>query len=211
VEQALEERWPEHIKQMFLDTMVSLTPVAVIMILSPTIRTFAGRLRMIHRPQSADLSELALLPGLGGRNSPLANYCLVIFGRPLRMIAAIAALLGGTAVMLVRFTPWSMLLLVVMIAGITVLEISRYLAFGRPYIRSIILETLAFMPVLMLMCALAFFGTRATNAISHVVIPAIVVIVLIAAIQGFRRAYATATQLPHPFLDADERRVVTIE
>ncbi len=73
------------------------------------------------------------------------------------------------------------------------------------------------MAVMIPMSALVFVGARTpfisvrtSNAISHVVIPAIVVIVWLAAIHGVRRAYATAGQLPHPFLDADERSVMTL-
>lgn len=211
------ERLPAHVQRMFLDTMVALIPVMFITILSSITRTFAGRLRMLHRPQSADLAELALLPGLEDARTPLANYCAVIFGRPLREFAVIAAVLGGIAVMVAHFKTWSLLLLVLMIAGFTVVEIARYLAVGRPYIQSIIFEALASGAVLLPMSALAFVSARppfvslhTSNAVSHVVIPAMVVIVWLAAIHSVRRAYATAQQLPHPFLDADERHVMTV-
>ncbi len=218
VERLLAERLPVRVQRMFLDTMVALIPIAFIMVLSPMTRTFAGRLRMIHRPQSADLAELALLPGLGGGKTPLANYSLVMFGKPLRMLAAIAAVPGVAAVMLVHSTPWSLLLLpVLIVSGFTVMEIARYLAVGRPCMQNIFLEAFASMAVMIPMSALVFVGARTpfisvrtSNAISHVVIPAIVVIVWLAAIHGVRRAYATAGQLPHPFLDADERSVMTL-
>jgi hypothetical protein len=190
---------------------------AFVMFLFPITRTFAGRLRMINRPQSADLAEFALLPGLGGARAPLSNYCLVMFGRPLRMLVAISALLIGIAVMLVHFTPWSLLLLALMIAGFNVMEIARFLAVGRPYIQNIIFEAFATMAVMIPLSALAvvgagipFVSARTSNAISHGVIPALVVIAWLAALHSVRRAYATAEQLPHPFLDADERRVLTL-
>jgi hypothetical protein len=97
------------------------------------------------------------------------------------------------------------------------MEIARYLELGRPYMQNIISEAFVSMVVMIPMCALAFLGARSpfvdvrtSNAISHVAIPAIAVIVCLAAIHSVRRAYATAAQLPHPFLDADERRVMTL-
>jgi hypothetical protein len=117
---------------------------------------------------------------------------------------------------LTHLIPWNLLLLMLIIAGITVMEIARYLAAGRPFVQNIIVEVLSYAVVVFSMGALAFFGSRTTfvsagtsHAISHVVTPAVVVLVWLAAIHVVRRAYATAEQLPHPFLDAEERRVLT--
>lgn len=216
LERVLSERVPVHVHRTILDTLVPQIPTFLILVLLPTTRTFAGRLRMIHRPQSADLAELALLPGLGGATTALANYSLVLFGRPLRMLAAIAALLGGIAAVLAPSILWSLLLLVLMIAGLAVKEIARYLALGRPYIQNIFFEALASMVVVLPLGTLVFLSARTpfveartSNAFTYLVIPGMVGIVLLAAIHGARRAYARAAQLPHPFLDADERRVMS--
>jgi hypothetical protein len=133
------------------------------------------------------------------------------------MLVAIAVLMGGIAAVLAPFTLWILLMLVLVIAGITVMELARYLALGRPYVQNIVLEALASMAVLIPMSALAFasartplIGAGTSNAIAHMVMPAIVVIVWFAAIHGVRRAYAAAAKLPHPFLEPDERRVVPL-
>jgi hypothetical protein len=161
VERVLMERVPVRAQRMFLDTVVSMIPVVYVAMLYPLVRAFAGRLRMIHRPQSADLAELALLPGLGGATA-LANYCQVLFGRPLRMLVAIAVLMGGIAAVLAPFTLWILLMLVLVIAGITVMELARYLALGRPYVQNIVLEALASMACLTGCCAAAITTGPAT-------------------------------------------------
>jgi hypothetical protein len=217
MERLLTARLPAHIQRMFVDTMVSLIPAACILILAPMAKVFATRLRMIHRPQSADLAELALRPGLGGNKTPLANYCLVMFGRPLRMLVVITAMLSGALMILTHLIPWNLLLLMLIIAGITVMEVARYLAAGRPFVQNIFVEVLSYSVVVFSMAALAFFGSRTpvvsagtSQAISQVVTPAIIVLVWLAAIHVVRRACATAEQLPHPFLDAEDRRVLTL-
>jgi hypothetical protein len=210
MERGLAQRLPAPAQRMFLDTLLSLIPAACIMFLVPMAKVFATRLRMIHRPQSADLAELALLPGLGGGRTPLANYSLVIFGRPLRTLVAIAAVLVGAVLMLANVAPWNLLWLVPVIAGLAVMESARYLAAGRPYMQNVIFDAFATMAVMISVAALEFVSARTSNAISHAAMPAIAIIVWLAAIQSVRRAYATARHLPHPFLDADERRVMTL-
>ncbi len=215
--QQLSQQLPAQVQQIFTTGLKSQIPLAFVILLSSVSRSFAGRLRTIHRPQSANLAELALLPGLGVGRTALANYCQVLFGRPLRMLVAVTAVLGGAMAAAVHFTPWNPLLLVLIVAGLTVMEIARYMAVGRPVFQNIFVEAFAYVAVLVSIGALAFLGSRTplvaastSNAISYLVMPAIVVILWLTAIQVVRWAYATAGRLPHPFLDAQERRVIAV-
>lgn len=217
------QQLPERFHQIAPFALASMIPFASFMFLSPLTRAFAGRLRMVYRPQSADLAELALLPGLGGERTSLANYCLVISGRPMRMLAVITAILGFLAMMLTRVAPWGVLLMMLIVAGLAVVESSRFLATGRPFLQNVFAEVFAQMAVMFSIGALAFLSgiagilprrasafLHSAGGIAHAVIPVIAAIVLLAAVWYVRRAYTIAGRLPHPFLEAQERRVTAL-
>ncbi|MFT3904706.1 MAG: hypothetical protein QM718_00155 [Steroidobacteraceae bacterium] len=174
------------------------------------IPAFSQRLASLYRRESAELAELALLPGLGEGSVRQHVFRRVLIGRPPLQVALLGTpLLAMTAYWKLAAVP-AVLAFMLMTALLLAFEASHALGRAQPYFGNAMLALLIDLAALLIFAigGLILFRTRLSGQLLHQ-LNWLIPVILAAALTTFlcaRNWLAQAARLVQPFMNASDRQ-----